>query len=440
VETKHAITRFGAAFAERPPCTCLTRFFEGLTIQEQGGVKMLRKDFVLHKTKTLLSEFLGPIIANTDKPRQKFLRQTIGAILLSGCLVVKELTRWIHDDCSDLFYRLKRLVNHLVSPSGDLAGAVAGYRQSLRPYISADTPLVIDITDLAKPRAKRMEYLANVYDGSEHKLVPGYWCLEVYAHLKHKRVLPVAMDVYSIDDPAVGSRNLQIERTIEAVNKAVNGNGVWIGDRDFDALNLYEIWLSRNCHFVVRQRGDRHVVTPNGVHILQRDLAEHLRQQFAQANADTDTVYCKVCLPDNPKALYLVANWRVGKDEPLILSTTLVVENQQQAKQIVWYYKQRWLCEEASGFLKSQIGLERFCIRRYRAIQRLLILAMLAMGFLTWVLLRSRRLVKALYSFTSRFRKQPQFVYYRLLEGLQQFARLRLLRLTKTSIQPLKNG
>jgi hypothetical protein len=401
---------------------------------------MLRKDFVLHKTKTLLCEFLGPIITTADKPRQKFLRQTVAAILLSGCLVIKELTRWIHDDCSDLFYRLKRLLNHLVSPSGDLSGVIAGYRQSLAPYISADTPLVIDITDLAKPRAKRMEYLANVYDGSEHRLVPGYWCLEVYAHLKHKRVLPVAMDVYSIEDPAVGSRNLQIERTVEAVNGAVNGNGVWIADRDFDALNLYEIWFSRNCNFVVRQCGDRHVVAAGGVHILQRDLTERLRQRLAEANLRTDIVFCKVNLPGNNKPLYMVASWRAGKDEPLILLTTLVVVNLQQAEQIVWYYKQRWVCEEASQFLKSQIGLEQFRIRRYRAIQRLLILAMLAMGFLTWVLLRNCGLVKALYGFTSRFRKEPQFVYYRLLEGLQQYARLRQLRLTKTSLQPLKNG
>jgi hypothetical protein len=401
---------------------------------------MLRKDFVLHKTKKMLSEFLSPIIANTDKPRQKFLRQTVAAILLSGCLVVKELTRWIHDDCSDLFYRLKRLLNHLVSPCGDLAAAVAGYRQSLARYISADTLLIIDITDLAKPRAKRMKYLSNVYDGSEQKLVPGYWCLEVYAHLKHKRVLPLAMDVYSLEDPAVGSRNLQIERTVDAVNKAVNGNGIWIGDRDFDALNLYQIWFSRKCHFVIRQRGDRHVVTPNGVHILQRDLVEYLRQRAAQTDTNTNTVFCKVLLPNNQRALYLVASWRAGCDEPLLLLTTLVVENLEQAEQIIWYYKQRWVCEEASQFLKSQVGLECFRIRRYEAIQRLLILAMLAMGFLTWVLLRSRCLEKALYRFTSRFRKQPQFVYYRLLEGLQQYARLRQLRLTKISLQVLKNG
>ena len=401
---------------------------------------MLHKDLVLHKTKTLLGEFLNPVIANTDKPRRKFLHQAIAAILLSGCLVVKELTRWIHDGCSDPFYRLKRLLNHLVSPSGDLSAAVAGYREMVARYIAPDTPIIIDITDLAKPRAKRMEYLAHVYDGSEHKLVTGYWCLEVYAHLRHKRVLPLAMDAYSIEDPAVGSRNLQIERTVEAVNKALNGVGIWVADRDFDALNLYEIWFSCKCHFVVRQCGDRYVVTPNGVHILERDLVEHLRQKAAQANLRTDIVFCKVHLPDNPKPLYLVASWRPGRSEPLILLTTMVVENFQQAEQIVWYYKQRWVCEEASQFLKSQIGFECFRIRRYAAIQRLVILAMLAMGFLTWIILRSRQMVKALYKFTSRFRKQVKFTYYRLLEGLQQFARLRQLRLTATSLQLLKNG
>jgi hypothetical protein len=128
------------------------RFFEEFTRQKQGGVKMLHKDLVLHKKKTLLCEFLNPVITNIDKPRRKFLRQTIAAILLSGCLVVKELTRWIHDDCSDLFYRLKRLLNHPVSPSADLSAAVAGYREMVARYIAPDTPIVIDITDLAKTR------------------------------------------------------------------------------------------------------------------------------------------------------------------------------------------------------------------------------------------------------------------------------------------------
>ena len=401
---------------------------------------MLNNDFILNKTRCLLQEFIGPIVQNADSPRKNFIRQAVGAILMSGSLVVTEFARWIHDNCSDRFYTIKRLLNHLVSSRGDLTGVVQAYRTSVATHIQHDSPIIIDLTDLAKPRARKMKYLAHVRDGSEHKLVPGYWCIEVYAHLKGKRVLPLALDAYSVDDPAVGSENLQIDRIVRAIDNAIEGKGVWVADRGFDRLNSYETWFSANCNFVVRQRGDRHVVTSNGIHVLVCDLVEHLRQRNAIRDMRTDIVWGKVRLPDNSKSLYLVASWLPGKETPLMLLTTMVVEDIEQAKHIVWYYKQRWACEEAGQFLKSRVGLERFRIRRYEAIQRLMILAMLAMGMLTWILIRRRLLAKGLFSFTSRFRKKTKFVYYRLLDGIQEFARLYQLRSTKTKLKPLRNG
>ena len=94
-----------------------------------------------------------------------------------------------------------------------------------------------------------------------------------------------------------------------------------------------------------------------------------------------------------------------------MLLTTLVVQNEQQARQIIGRYRKRWSCEETIQFLKSRVGLERFRIRRYRAIQRLAPLAMPAMGFLTWILFRSKRLTQELFGLTSRFPQKPRFVY-----------------------------
>ena len=129
---------------------------------------------------------------------------------------------------------------------------------------------------LNRKQYKKMKYLAHVRDGSEHKLVPGYWCVEVYAHLKKKRILPLAMDIFNI--------------------------------------------------------------------------------------------------------------------------------------------------------------------RHYETIQRLVILAMFAMGFLTWILLRNKQLTGRIFFYTSRFRKKTKFVYYRLLDGLQEFARLKQLRFGEILFEPLKNG
>ena len=118
----------------------------------------------------------------------------------------------------------------------------------------------------------------------------------------------------------------------------------------------------------------------------------------------------------------------------------LVVDNLAPARQIIGYYKRRWACEEASRFLKNRVGLECFRFRRYEAIQRLVTLAMFAMGFLTWILLRPQQVPKRFFCFTSRFRKETKFVYYRLLDGLQQFARLYQLRIGKIPLEPVKNG
>jgi hypothetical protein len=401
---------------------------------------MIRKDFIISKTRNYLTKFIDPIAIATDKPRQKFLRQVLGAILLSGSLVVMEFSRLIHDDCSDIFYRLKRLLSHLKSPRADLSKVVRAYREQMAGYIKPDTPLIIDMTDIAKPRARRMKYLGQVRDGSENKLVNGYWCIEVYAYAKGKKVIPLSLDVFGIDDPSVGSQNLQIERNIDAVNKAFDGNGIWLADRGFDGLNLYEMWFSRRCRFIVRQRGDRYVLTANGVRILERDLLEHLRRQWLHKGRHSDIVFCKVKLPDHNQHVYLIACWRENSDNPLILLTNLVVENERLARQIISYYKKRWSCEETIQFLKGRVGLERFRIRRYEAIKRLMILAMLAMGFLTWILLKNRQLTKYLFSLTSRFRKERKFIYYLLLDGLQELSRLCQLCYGELLLEPVKNG
>jgi hypothetical protein len=64
---------------------------------------MLDKDFLIYKTRTELSEFIQPMTEQLDRPRKKFLRQVMGAILLSVSLVVTEIARWIRDDCAERF-------------------------------------------------------------------------------------------------------------------------------------------------------------------------------------------------------------------------------------------------------------------------------------------------------------------------------------------------
>src|SRR5436190_2204789 len=81
---------------------------------------------------------------------------------------------------------------------------VRQFQQIWAQRIDPDTPLIVDLSDLAKPRARKLKYLSLVRDGSnDGKLVNGYWCLEVYAYLGKSRITPLLLHPYSIEDPAV---------------------------------------------------------------------------------------------------------------------------------------------------------------------------------------------------------------------------------------------
>ena len=83
------------------------------------------------------------------------------------------------------------------------------------------------------------------------------------------------------------------------------------------------------------------------------------------------------------------------------------------------YYRRRWRCEEAARVLKSELGLERFAVRTYEALPRLMLRAMWAMALLTWLQLHFASLAR-------RVREQRpgrhaiKFLYYRLVTWFRE--------------------
>ena len=143
-----------------------------------------RRRNVRERLAGFLGEFCGGGYGyKVDKTRRKFFRQAVGAVVMSSKLVVSRWCRWVHDNCRERFYRQKRLLNQLHSADWDHAPVLRAYQQWAGRFVQPDTPLLLDLTDLAKPRARKLKYLAYVRDGSDpdHRLVPGYWCVQVYA-------------------------------------------------------------------------------------------------------------------------------------------------------------------------------------------------------------------------------------------------------------------
>jgi hypothetical protein len=377
---------------------------------------MLGKEARRRNRQSDLRQFLNRFCPGLDKTRQKFFRQSLWGILLAGSLVVARWLRWIPDRCKHPFYLQKRLLNQLKSQDWDHQQVLEQYQKAWGQHVQPDTPLIVDLCDLARPRARRMKYLALVRDGSdEGRLVNGYWCLEVYAYWGRGCLSPMLLHPYSSEDPAVLSENAEILKRVDQVLHASQGRGVLVMDIGADRQSLLIPWIDQHRRFVIRLRGDRHLLLDNGALVP----AEHLAEQLLQHRPHGTRAWHCVYLPQRPRVpLYLVCRRLPGHDRPLILLSSLTVADLTSARNVLGYYRRRWRCEEAARFLKSQLGLERFALRTYEAFAPLMLLACLAMSFLTWMQLHYVSLARWL------ARARPgqhaaKFIYYRLRRWLE---------------------
>lgn len=275
----------------------------------------------------------------------------------------------------------KRFRRHLSGNRIPLRRILFNYLSLAGRRIDRDSLFLVDLTDLAKPRAKKLEYLATVRDGDTGVLVPGYWCVEVYALDQRGVLWPMVLWPYSLAAQIETSQTLEVLHVLNVLDDYFGpGFGIYVFDRGFDGSPFIEALVASGRHFIIRQRGDRTVVLPNAVRIIESDLVEHLLSR-----PGTNRVYQKVSLPNVDHPLYLVAYHNKGHDDPVILLTDLRVTNDDLALQMQNRYASRWDCEPAAGFFKGVLGGETFAVRTYRSIQQLIFLAGLVMGFLSYL-------------------------------------------------------
>jgi len=370
---------------------------------------------ILSTSGKVFQKFISQLTKNLTKPTSKFVTDLLCGMLFSYNMVLTNIAARVPQPTT-ITAIAKRFRRHLADDCSIEQLLLSNYLSWLRGRLDIDSLFVVDLTDLAKPYAKKMENIALVRDGDKGTLVTGYWCMEVYAIDKDGIIWPVILWPYSLEAEGQLSENDQILKILSILDEHFGeGFGIWVFDRGFDRINLKSEFLASKRHFIIRQRGDRTVILSNGVHIRLSDLVEHLISLTGDG-----LVYKKVYLPDIKKPLYVVAYHTAGYDEPVILLTDMVAEDMELAGRIRRGYLRRWDCEPSIQFLKSKMGLERFAVRRYRSMQRLVFLAGLAMAFLSFLQCRCKGICRRVNDRLRYSREPKRLWFYRLVMGLQE--------------------
>ena len=158
---------------------------------------MLKRKALMESISSNLHSFLKKIANNLSVPDKKFLRDSLIGLIRCGKPVVCQMARHLPNQRIKFLSRLDRLESHLVKNS-DFDNKIKDELPSnWLPFIKDDTPIILDLSDIAKPFVKKMDYLATVRDGSTGQLVNGYWLVELYASLSRKNPVPILLEPFS---------------------------------------------------------------------------------------------------------------------------------------------------------------------------------------------------------------------------------------------------
>ena len=86
--------------------------------------------------------------------------------------------------------------------------------------IQQDTVLALDLSDIRKEYAQKMEHLATVWDGSSGETHPGYWLVDVTeAEVQGSEIVPVCQKLFSAKAKEFHSENAEILAVVDQVDR-----------------------------------------------------------------------------------------------------------------------------------------------------------------------------------------------------------------------------
>lgn len=388
------------------------------------------------KVREQLDAFSERLSSGLSKPARRFVREALYGIAARGSVKLSEIGRALEEPIA-LIKTETRLSRNLKRPElaeiGDAVLAEGAGR------IGERTLLILDLSDITKRYAEKMEHLARVRDGSEGTIADGYWTAHVVGvENEDNTIFPLYASLWSQEAPDFVSENEEILAAVRTVATACHGRGVWVIDRGGDRGELYAPLIEEGHAFVVRNKGDRHLLighSPAGTARGETEalalscpmhFATHIvREQAGQeVSHRLDYGFRPVRLPAHPRTpLWLVVVRGLGEKPLMLLTNIQVKRNRKSLWWMVAAYLTRWRIEETIRFIKQSYELEDIRVLSYRRLRNMVVLVNAVAYFTTSVIgtrMKLEILATHLIKASKRLFGIPDFRYYAIADGIRE--------------------
>jgi hypothetical protein len=387
---------------------------------------------VRSRLKAQLTKFTTQLSEGLSEPLRAFVGEMLFGMQASQAVKLSNIARSLEEEIPLIKTEDRRSRNLQAKElEGHLSEGLArlGSRR-----VEGNTVLCLDLSDVRKEYAEKMEYLDRVWDGSEGEVHAGYWLLRVTgAEVEGAEITPLYQKLFSAQAEDFVSENAEVVEGVDRIRAHTAGRGIWTIDRGGDRKRLVEPLLERGARFVIRSTGHRSVINRRKQRVTLHAWGARCRLRYQVRIVKIEDGQEKVLelrygaepilLPGREEKLLLVvvAGW--GQEPMMLLTNLSGARDSQTLWWIVRIYLTRWKIEETFRFVKQSYHVEDIRVLRYQRLKNLVLLVTAAAYFAATFLgqkLKLKILCEKLLIISRRFFGIPPFRFYALADGIQQ--------------------
>lgn len=384
---------------------------------------------ISRKLREKIAGFSGELSKGLPKVARRFVREMLYGIQASQSVVLTKIGRMLEESVS--IKKVEERLSRQLMRGGLSSSLQRNLLKLASGLIDKEKLLILDLSEIRKRYAKKMQYISGVHDGSENEVGNGYWlCKVVAADVEGSSIIPLMVRLYSTESPEFISENNEILGVIKMVSDAVGNKGIWVIDRGGDRINLLEPMLRGRHRFLIRLIGHRNLICGKTIK-LAREIAKECPCPYAETIVKVEDGkekvyhlkfgYRDVRLPGRVERLGLVVVYGFGV-EPMMLLTT---EPLRKSRKVLWRliraYIRRWAIEETIRYIKQSYDIEDIRVLNYQSLQNMMPLVCAAAYFAAVVLDTASKL-KVMAGYVLKAAKRvfgiPEFHYYAIADGL----------------------
>jgi len=377
-----------------------------------------------------LESFLGRISPHFHKPVVRFIGDMVYGIMAEKDVKLSLIVRALREDITPkkVEDRLSRMLS-----SNDLEAGLHDFIASEgAKRVHKDTLIILDPSDVQKPFARKMEFLAKVWDGSRGEVGDnlGFWgCMAVACESGGRRPIPLHFRLWSVDSPGFVSENEEVRCIVSGITRHTKKRGIFVYDRGGDNIEFYRYLLENGLDFIVRLK-ERYVRSWMR-NVLCGQLASQCQMRYREIvtfdhhgtenRVTVEFGVLPVRLPDFPSRILHMVVVRGFGQKPMMLLTTLANTTTREALwQVVEGYITRWRVEDTIRHVKQSYNLEDIRLFKYDKLKAMAAIVLATIYFsMVWIGNSEKHevLARSIARMSFRIHDVPEFHFYSLADG-----------------------